>query len=295
MVQYTLVGSEDGSNISVFIPGQTPQVAHSSHPNFDKIVAGAIAGDESILGLFDVGETANKLFLAISERVTYRNGRLYFDGDEVNSTLTRQIVRFINEDNEDFVPLVLFMEKVNQNPSEHSREQLFDWLDKEEFTITDEGDIVGYKGVKVVNGEYFSVRTGKALVDGEEHSGSIPNFVGSEITMPRGSVTWDPATACSTGLHVGTYTYAKGFSQGAVLEVHVNPRDVVSVPTDANAAKMRTCRYVVVDAIDNPYSSAVLYSQPDCGCGSDCDCDEDYEWGDDEWDLPDIGPAYLVR
>jgi hypothetical protein len=43
-----------------------------------------------------------------------------------------------------------------------------------------------------------------------------------------------------------------------MLEVHVNPRDVVSVPTDSNWQKVRCCRYKVVDVIDQPYSTAVL-------------------------------------
>ena len=70
--------------------------------------------------------------------------------------------------------------------------------------------------------------------------------------MPRGEVQHDPESGCSTGLHVGTYAYAQGYARAALLTVHVNPRDVVSVPTDCDAEKMRVCRYVVSDDEPTP-------------------------------------------
>jgi hypothetical protein len=305
-MQYTIVGTEDGEkNLTLFVRGQAPLVAHSSHPNYDKIEQGVLAGDESVTDLFDVAATAATFFEPLSERVTVAYGRVYFDGDEVDNALTRQISRFIEEDNSNWEPLVRFFENVSLNPNEHSREQLYTWLDKHDFTITDDGMIVGYKGVKRNNdGTLTSINTGTATVNGAVFSGAIPNAAGDVVEMPRSEVQWDPRNGCSTGLHVGTYEYASGFSQGAVLEVAVNPRDVVSVPTDSNFAKVRVCRYVVVDTLDAPYTSAVKddgawdefgdYSENDdewydfkccegsCGCddccgqcGCCCDCPED--------------------
>jgi len=34
-----------------------------------------------------------------------------------------------------------------------------------------------------------------------------------------------------------------------VVKVLVNPEDVVSIPTDYNDAKMRTCKYVVIEEV----------------------------------------------
>jgi hypothetical protein len=257
-LQYTLVGNEDGSNIVVFVPGGQPQVAHESHPNFDKIIEGARAGDESVVDLFDVAATAAQRFQRLSERVTTANGRLYLDGEEVNNTLTTQVLRFMDED-EDFMPLIRFFENVQANPNEHSREQLFEWLDRRDFTITQDGMIVGYKGVAKTEDGFESISSGTAIVDGEVKKGRIPNHIGAIIEMPRSEVQHDPEVGCHVGLHVGTYEYASGFARGALLEVHVNPRDVVSVPTDCDAQKMRTCRYVVVNTIDAPYSAPVIY------------------------------------
>lgn len=255
---YTIVGDEDGANIVVFVPGSSPLVAHSSHPHWDAIVRGAEDGDEDIVALFDLAETARQRFERLSERVSVSNGRIYLDGEEVDNALTALVVRFLDEGREDWRPLVAFFENVQSNPNAHSREMLFAWLSAEAFTITPDGLIVGYKGVqRDSDGVYRSIHSGRAIVDGVVHEGRIPNAPGSVVEMPRGDVQHDPAIGCHTGLHVGTYAYASSFGNGATLEVHVHPRDVVSVPTDCGAAKMRTCRYRVIRAIDEAYSVAV--------------------------------------
>jgi hypothetical protein len=164
----------------------------------------------------------------------------------------------------DFEPLVKFMDNVMDNPNEHSRTQLYDWLSQRDFTITSDGYIVGYKGVERNGDSYRSVSSGVepvyVEVDGEttRHTGRIPNPIGATVSMDRNLVQHDPSVGCHVGLHVGTYEYAKGWAHGALLEVHVNPRDVVSVPTDCSWAKVRTCRYQVVDVIDSEYTSGLV-------------------------------------
>lgn len=276
MLSYTLVGDGEDANVVVFIPGRSPLVAHSSHPRFEDIVQGARDGDESVADLFDIAETVAERFESLSERVAVANGRVYFDGDEVPGTISDHIVRFLDEGVQDWKPLVRFLENVGQNPEAHSRAMLYDWLRSERFTITDAGMIVGYKGVRVVQDEngdesFESIHAGRAIVDGVVVSGHIPNAVGSVITMPRESVTFDPASGCNVGLHVGTYSYANGFAQGALLEVHVHPRDVVSVPTDCGAQKMRVSRYVVAGTISAPWTSPIRWT------------DESDEYDEDEW------------
>lgn len=264
-MEFVLVGSGDDRNVTVFVPGQAPLVAHSSHPNFGLIVETLVDPDTDVFApevteLFDIAQTISTRFEKLSERVSVKHGRIYLDGDEIHNSLTNQILRFLDDGLDDWRPLVAFFEKVQQNPQSHSRNQLFEWLDRHDFTITNAGDIVGYKGVrKTADNGYTSIHSGPAIVDGEQHNGKIPNAPGSIIEMPRNDVAFDPAVGCSTGLHVGTYDYASSFAEGAVLEVHVNPRDVVSVPVDSDAQKLRTCRYTVVDVIDTPYTQPLLF------------------------------------
>lgn len=284
MVSYTLVGDGEDANVVVFIPGLSPLVAHSSHPRFEDIVRGAREGDESVAALFDLAASVAERFEPLSERVSVANGRVYFDGDEVPGTISDHIVRFLDEGIEDWKPLVRFLENVGQNPNAHSRDMLYDWLRAERFTITDAGMIVGYKGVRVVQDEngtetFESIHSGRAIVDGAVVVGHIPNAVGSVITMPRESVTFDPASGCNVGLHVGTYGYANGFARGALLEVHVHPRDVVSVPTDCSATKMRVSRYVVAGTISAPWTSPVRWTDE----SSDDFSDDEWSDGDEDF------------
>jgi hypothetical protein len=276
MFQYSLIENDGEANIVVFIPGQNPRAANESHPYFDAIVQGARSGDPDVIDLFDLADAVAKRFEPLSERVSVKDGAVYIDGDEADSAITRQILRFIEQGLPDWQPLVNFVENVLANPNEHSQTQLYAWLAASDgFTIDEEGCIIGYKGVSGESGGTFrSINSGRAVVNGEEQSGRIAQTVGDVVEMPRSEVQHDPATGCHTGLHVGTWDYASGFARGALLLVKVNPRDVVSVPTDCGAQKMRTCRYEVVGVVPQnvtaPIASA-LYDQDD----------EDL-WGDGE-------------
>ena len=297
-IPYYLVSHESGeANVTAFFPGDAdPKITTNKNANWEKIVNGLIKGDESVKDLFDLETAVAARFDKISDRVSVANGIVYFDGDEVDNSLTKQIVRFINDQVNDWQGLVAFMEKVYTNPNEHSRKMLYDWLNAHDFTITPDGDIVGYKGVvKKGEGNFVSLHSGTATVDGTVHTGQIPNPIGAVVEMPRGDVTFNPGESCSYGLHVGTYQYAQSYNRGAMLEVHVNPRDVVSVPTDAGGEKVRVCRYVVVDTLNAPYGSAItmdsdeygddeygVYDEsldvycPECGENGDwCECEED--------------------
>jgi hypothetical protein len=275
-LHYTLVKNEEGErNLTVFFPGEGVKPAHESHPNFEAILEGVFNDDPTVIDLFDVALTAGTKFENLSERVTVANGRVYFDGVEMNTVLTNQIVTFIRE-GEDFGPLVNFYEKIEMNPNEHSREHLYKFIQVNEdnetgaFTITDDGNFIAYKGVSDDgNGGYVSGSSGKATVDGEVIVGQIPNAVGSVVEMPRDEVRFDPNNHCSTGLHVGTFPYASTFANGAMLKVLINPRDVVSVPNDS-AEKMRVCRYKVVEIIEAPETAVVVPAEDDM---SDTDLD----------------------
>lgn len=268
--QYSIVSSGDDSFVTAFIPGQAAPLvaAKSGHPNFDAIIAGLVSGEatnDELVRLFDVSVAVAEKFEKLSDRVLVEGGHVLFDGAVVDNSVTQQIVRFLN-DGDDFAPLVAFMENVMDNPNEHSREQLYDWLSKRDFTITSDGMIVGYKGVASDSTYgYRSISSGREPVfvtteDGEttRHTGQIPNLLGATVEMDRSLVQHDPSVGCHVGLHIGTWDYASSFSRGTVLEVHVNPRDVVSVPTDCSWAKVRACKYTVVQAIDAPYSTGLL-------------------------------------
>lgn len=269
-IQYSLIDNNGHKNITVFYNGEM-HAATDSHRMWDEIVAGAKANDPSVIDLFDIAAVAQSRFERLSDRVTVKGGKIYFDNQPTHNALTEQVVRFIDDGQQDFRPLVEFFEKVQSNPNEHSREQLYTWLATHDFTILPNGNFIGYKGVRDNSGSYESISHGTAISDGIEYTGAIPNPIGAVVEMPRDAVQHDPSVGCHTGLHVGTWDYAHSFARGAVLKVEVNPRDVVSVPTDCSNAKLRTCRYTVLDVIDAPLSGPL-----------------DYDYVDEEEDEPDF-------
>lgn len=274
---YSIVSGDNGSTITVFEGGQV-LVADSSHPNYQAIVEHAIAGKD-VADLMDATATVVEKFKRISERVTLSNGSLFFDGEKVENVLTDQVLSFMS-DGLDFAPLVNFWEKISQNPKKHSRKQAYRWLAAHNFTIDSEGFILAYKGV-VNNGDgtYLSIHSGPAVVDGVAVNGQVPQQVGSLVEMDRSKVTFDPSVGCSSGLHAGTWDYASSFAQGAVLTVRINPRDIVSVPTDCADAKMRVSRYSVVGITDIELPR--LFDYEDDEEWDDSDDDNLEEWEDE--------------
>lgn len=269
--QFKLVSEADkGTVLTLVVPGDpdSPYLARHDHPNFRAIVAAAIEGDfEDITALFDVADTIALKFRRLSERVTVEGESVYFDGVAVDSVLTQQIITVMNSGANDasWEALVNFFEKVQTNPSEASREALYVWIkahqDRSGLTISEEGDIVGYKGVRHdPEYGYRSINSGveDVRVNDTVYRGRIPNPLGATVEMPRDLVDPSSHAYCSVGLHVGTYGYASSFGGGLVLEVHVNPRDVVAVPADSGGQKVRTCRYVVVDEVSCAYTTPVL-------------------------------------
>ena len=265
------------SAMTVFVKNEV-RVVTNERPDFESIVALVEGGgtEDEVLAAIDPGVKVQNYFQRVSERVTVTNGHLYVDGDEVNDGLANTILRYMDEGN-DPTPLVNFLENVLANPNEHSRTQLYDWLSRYDFAITPEGHFLAYKGVYTHVGDdkypYRSVNSGTATVDGQVYTGQIPNGVGALVEMPRGDVQHDPAVGCHTGLHAGTFAYASTFASGATLLVDINPRDVVSVPTDCNWQKIRTCRYKVVSVVTEPVENA-LYDDGE-------ELDDDGEYYDD--------------
>lgn len=242
---YTKTGGVE--SIAALIDGQLYQ-ATDRHPNWERIEENCF--DETLTaGDFDMGQKVAD-YLALSDDMEVKEGRLLFMGEQMHGVLADKILESVrNGDNAQ--PLVQFAEKLRSNPSRNSRDQLFNWLEKAGLELTPDGNVIGYKSVysNPDNSDYSfrSVSSGKARVNGVAQVGQIFQSVGDTVSMDRSDVTDNPAVACSHGLHVGTLSYAKGFSGDTILIIHVDPADVVSVPQDSNFEKMRVCRYWVAD------------------------------------------------
>ena len=242
-MKYALVDNGGQKSITALIDGEL-YTATSDHPRWGEIVNG-VAHDKATAEMFSL-EKAIEQYVRLSDRISVAGGTIYFDGDPINDTVTNKIIDLYNN-GDDFISVVEFMERLYTNPSEDVRnDQLFQWLEVGGLTLTEDGLIVGYKGVaRHRDGGFESISRGEAFVNGVLHIGAIPQRLGDVVEMPRSAVDDDPNNACSTGLHVGTFEYAQDFGQGIVLAVLIDPRDVVSVPS-LEVSKMRVCRYSVL-------------------------------------------------
>jgi hypothetical protein len=129
-------------------------------------------------------------------------------------------------------------------------------LEKCNLPITPDGHFLAYKKVRE---NYKDV-----------HSGTMDNSVGQVVEMERHEVNDNKDQTCSTGLHFCSQSYLTSFGGERIVIVKINPRDVVSIPSDYNDAKGRACRYEVIgelnvdpaDAFTKPVHTTAVGSQP---------------------------------
>ena len=240
----------------------------------------------------------------VSERIHTDGMHLYIDGDtfsnvEIDKTLEDHLIRLITtKDNSEYdkrnwESFVAFTENLYNNVDPDIRSQIFSWLSAQNWlTFTEDGCIIGYKGCQInsESGVAESINQGPGIVNDEIYNGHLPNPDGAVVEIAKKLVTKDPASGCASGLHVGTYDYAYDFARGIILKVKVNPRDIVSVPYDCEAQKIRCCRYVVLEhELVNQYSTHddedyYAFDTDELSYGDDNDCDDwDDDWNEDDW------------
>lgn len=172
---------------------------------------------------------------------------VYYKGERLPTVLANK-VRSIAQEGLPIKLFANFWENLQQNPSATSVRELYDFLAYKELPITEDGCFLAYKGVDE-KGWSISGNTKTKVVKGKsDTSGHIFNGIGEEIEVRRMDVDDNRQHHCSFGLHVGSLSYAQDFARGQVVIVKVNPKDVVSVPSDCNCQKCRVSAYKVVDA-----------------------------------------------
>lgn len=251
-LMYKIFSSDnEGSGATVIFSDGTIQQVSQDNANFGRVVSILTStpvdeiDEAALLELLIPALGVGKNLTRLSERVSFDGSNILFDGDVVADAIAEHILRIVSEGGnaDSYKALVNFMEKLYTNPSESSRNSLYDFIVRHNITIDPDGDFYAYKGVKADLG---SVWEGFGIVDGVSMTGSLPNKPGSTLEIPRSKVNADNAIGCGTGLHAGTYAYAEGWARGVLLLVKINPRDVVSVPSCSAYQKLRTCRYKVV-------------------------------------------------
>lgn len=201
------------------------------------------------------------------EQIEVKDGNVYVSGEPISNLVASRILDFLAE-GVDCVPVFKFITKLNLNPSSRAVNELYTFLEHKFLPVTDNGNFLAYKALR---SDFTDV-----------HSGKFDNNVGNVLEMPRNKVDDNKEAGCSYGFHAGTLEYARGFRpfNGKLVVVEINPADVVSIPTDCECQKLRTCKYKVHSEYEVPLEDLTYESR----YSTDDDEDVDREWDDDSDD-----------
>ncbi len=266
-------------NLTLVLNNRTYQVL-PDHINYKMILERLPTADaDELLDIVDV----QKAVAAFSDGlVEIKNGKVLYEGEEVHGSISKRILEFMSK-GLPFQPLVNFLNNLMENPSMQSQKELYDFLEHEHLPITEDGHFLAYKAVR----SDFK----------DKYRGTFDNSVGQVVKMQRAKVDDNRSRGCSDGLHAGALNYVAGYgsveSGDRIVIVKINPRDVVSVPSDCNCEKLRTCRYEVVGEYQGELNKplyAATFTEDEYEDEED-NYENDYDWGWNE-DDEDAEEAY---
>jgi hypothetical protein len=221
-----------GNCVTVILDGKV-SVIHAENQLFEQLLTALRSGAEDLVSqLVDKAKRIRKHCTGKFD--VDESGAIYADGTPMPYTLAVHIIKFADA-GADVAPLLAFWINLKVNPSEVAKQCLYDFLSVNHVPITEDGKFLAYKRV---DKNYMDIRT---------HT--FDNSVGSYVSEDRALINPDPNVTCARGLHVAAFNYADKQYGGAagehLIEVLVDPADVVAVPTDYNQQKMRVCAYEV--------------------------------------------------
>ena len=257
-------------NLTLVLNNRTYQVL-PDHINYKMILeALPTATADELLDIVDV----EKAVATFSDGlVEIKNGQVTYEGEVVHGSISKRILEFMSK-GLPFQPLVNFLNNLMENPSMQSQKELYDFLEHEHLPITEDGHFLAYKAVR---NDYM-----------DKYRGTFDNRVGKICKMQRAKVDDDRARGCSDGLHAGALNYVAGYgsveSGDRIVIVKINPRDVVSVPSDCNCEKLRTCQYEVVGEYQGELLKPLYSANFSEDEYADYEDDENYDLDSEYWD-----------
>ena len=265
------------NSITVVITSATGNKVYTinkTHANYDAVLDAVRNNNEAAIpALCNIATTIENYF---EGNVAVRGGQVYYGQILVEGPVVDRVVEFA-KNKLPVQPLLRFINKLMANPSSRAVGELYKFLEHKNMPITPDGNFLAYKGVQ---SDYYSKTAGDIqIIKGKVESGRIFNGISQTIEVVRNQVCDNKDEGCSKGLHAGSLKYATEFAGhgGKVVIVEINPSDVVSIPTDCDCQKLRTCKYNVVGEYEVPLDSN--YCKDYCDGG---DVDEEYLSSDDD-------------
>lgn len=250
-----------GNNITVVIDGK-PHTVASSHPTFARLKEAVKVDDwDTVEDLIEPKKTILKYGKG---HVSIQGDKLFWKNEEMHNSLTMRIINMLQE-GFSVEPMVAFMENLMSNPSKRAVNELYGFLEKNQLPITPDGHFLAYKKVRETymdihsdtmlnKPQYLLTAAEKAQLPYTER-GVTAEIVNGEtvLSMERNRVDDNKDRTCSEGLHFCGMSYLNHFGNSTtdrIVVLEINPADVVSIPSDYNDAKGRTCRYVVLSDLN---------------------------------------------
>lgn len=250
-----------GTNITIVIDN-IPYSINETHMGYKDVKDAIKSGDwEKIKSLVCV----KKLIADFSKgNVSVYGETLFWKNKEMHGAI---VERFIQMHKEGFSidPLVAFMDNLMLNPSEIAIKELYDFMEVGQLPITSDGCFLAYKRISKDYKDCHSgtvVNKPSALMSEEERQFFANNKSEQKVqvsleegltvvSMNRLDVDGNRNNYCSTGLHFCSLDYLKSFNGDRTIILKINPKDVVSIPSDYQFTKGRCCSYVIVGEIPN--------------------------------------------
>jgi len=258
------------NSLTVSVEGKTYTI-NSGHPSWKQAIESLKRKDyQALKDLVSV----QKAFCSFTgDKVKIVDNQVFFNGEPINSYLSEKILSFM-EKGLPHESLIKFLERLMANPSRRAVTELYSFLRHKSLPITDDGTFLAYKSVR---SDYT-----------DHHTGNFNNSIGNALEMTRNNVCDDHSQGCSIGFHAGSLEYASSFggADSVLLIVEIDPADVVSVPSDCECQKLRTCKYKVVAKYDGPlpehYTKDAQSAYDPQDDSDDEEYDDDSDWDEDE-------------
>ena len=246
-----------GKNITVVVDN-TPHTISAGHINYQKVKDAIVASDWATVR--EIIDPTEFIVNAGMGHVSIKGDVLYWKGVVMDNSLSKRLIAMVT-DGFPVDPMVAFMENLMENPSRRAVNELYTFLEKGDLPITPDGHFLAYKKVGKDYLDLHSKTVPNKVVFTDEELAEMPMKVGSKgevtvnvvndvtvIEMDRNMVDDDFNRTCSAGLHFCSQNYLGNFGRqdDPVMILKINPRDVVSIPSDYNNTKGRACRYTII-------------------------------------------------
>lgn len=291
--------------------GNKPYTISKSHVNYDKIIAAVKANRmDKVPELIDISISLKKYSRGLID-VDVNKQMISYRGTVIHNCVVDRIFSMM-EQGFNISPMVKFLENLMANPSKQAVDELYLFMESGQLPITEDGCFIAYKRVtsdyldcysrKVLNKPYSLITDQDKQNCGFVTSDWCWEYTTTNgvtvtlydltqetvVSMLRNTVDDKRDNTCSEGLHFCSQQYLKSFSGGKTVLVKINPADVVSIPSDYNNTKGRTCKYVVIGELDADQHRLVdkenVLTTPVYGKIEDCDdmygdelCEDDLE------------------